>query len=103
MQLFTVRSDTWQMHTFIDVMIFTEDSASRFPSPGDKWHDIPHSCTWSVMSARGMTLHIHAHGASCLHLSPGDRKAHSMSSITQSPPRLPTNVLDKFSFHDLQL
>ena len=51
MQLFTVWSDTWQMHTLTDVMIFTEDTASHFPSPGDMWHDTPCSCTWSVMSA----------------------------------------------------
>jgi len=88
MQLFTVRSDTWQMHTLTDVMIFAEDAASCFPSPED-------IC--------GMTLLVHAHEASCLHLSPDDRKAHSVSSITQSPPSLPTNVLDKVCFHDLHL
>jgi len=88
MQLFTVRSDTWEMHTLTNVIIFAEDAASRFPSPGD-------TC--------GMTFHVHAHEASCLHLSPDDRKAHSESSITQSPPHLPMNVLDNFCFHDLQL
>jgi len=88
MQSFTVRSDTWQMHTLTDVMIFVEYTASCFPSPGD-------TC--------GMTLHVHAHEASCLYLSPDDRKAHSVSSITQSAPSLPMNVLDKVCFHDLHL
>jgi hypothetical protein len=88
MQLFNVRSDTWQMYILTDVIIFTEDTASHFPSPGD-------TC--------GMMLHVHAHGASCLHLSPDERKAHSVSSLTQSSPRLPTNVLDRFDVHDLQL
>ena len=85
MQLFTVQSDTWQMHTLPDVMIFTDDTLSCFLSPGD-------TC--------GMTLLIHAHGTSFLHLSPDDRKAYSVSSTTQSPPCLPMKVLGKFCFHE---